>query len=85
MIATHDGTGVILVVESVMMDYVTGRTQAISNVYTAGPRHLLFSLSLPQAYKSLNGNTIDFARIEGLPVSTEAPFTGNPLSLLTNL
>ena len=48
MMSTHDGTGVILVVDSVMLDYRTGRSVAVSNVYTAGPRHLIFSLSLPQ-------------------------------------
>ena len=40
-----------------------------SSVYTAGPHHALFSLSLTDVYRADFGYSTDFARIEGLPVS----------------
>ena len=71
MISTHDGTGVILLVDSFVDDRRTGTRAVTTSIYTAGPRHLLFSLSLPQAFKAPNGNSVDFTRIEGLPVSAK--------------
>ena len=38
-----------------------------SSVYTAGPHHALFSLSLTDAYRADYGFQTDFARVEGLP------------------
>lgn len=41
-----------------------------SSVYTAGPHHALFSLSLTDVYRTDYGMSTDFAKIEGLPVGS---------------
>ncbi len=68
MIATRDGTGAIIIVDFVinngMMDIPA------SSVYTAGPHHALFSMSLSNVYRDAFGFSTDFAPIEALPVSS---------------
>ncbi|GAX79116.1 hypothetical protein CEUSTIGMA_g6556.t1 [Chlamydomonas eustigma] len=65
LLATQDGTGAIIIVDFLinngMMDIPA------SSVYTAGPHHALFSLSLTDVYRANFGFSTDFARIEGLP------------------
>jgi hypothetical protein len=39
-----------------------------SSVYTAGPHHAVFSLSLTNVYKDDFTGSADFARVEGIPV-----------------
>ena len=67
ILSTQDGTGAIIIVDfkinNGFMDIPA------SSVYTAGPHHALFSLSLTDVYKADFGFVTDFARIEGLPVS----------------
>ncbi|KAG2441862.1 hypothetical protein HXX76_003470 [Chlamydomonas incerta] len=65
LVETHDGRGAVVVVDFVVdtgfMDLPA------SSVYTAGPHHALFSLSLTDVYHSEFGTTTDFARVEGVP------------------
>mmetsp|Transcript_15969 Transcript_15969/g.34497 ORF Transcript_15969/g.34497 Transcript_15969/m.34497 type:complete len:890 (+) Transcript_15969:138-2807(+) len=65
LMETHDGTGAIVIVDFLIdngfMDIPA------SSVYTAGPHHALFSLSLTDVYRADFGFSTDFARIEGLP------------------
>ena len=66
LLSTQDGTGAIVIVDFLInngyMDIPA------SSVYTAGPHHALFSLSLTDVYRADFGFSTDFARIEGLPV-----------------
>lgn len=62
LLETHDGTGAIIIV-----DFVVNNNLPASSVYTAGPHHALFSLSLTDVYHADYGFSTDFAKIEGLP------------------
>lgn len=62
LLETHDGTGAIVIV-----DYIVNNNLPASSVYTAGPHHALFSLSLTDVYHADYGFSTDFAKIEGLP------------------
>eukprot|EP00197_Chlamydomonas_leiostraca_P003012 CAMPEP_0202867564 /NCGR_PEP_ID=MMETSP1391-20130828/9502_1 /ASSEMBLY_ACC=CAM_ASM_000867 /TAXON_ID=1034604 /ORGANISM="Chlamydomonas leiostraca, Strain SAG 11-49" /LENGTH=890 /DNA_ID=CAMNT_0049547617 /DNA_START=70 /DNA_END=2742 /DNA_ORIENTATION=- len=65
LLQTHDGSGAIIIVDFLInngyMDIPA------SSVYTAGPHHALFSLSLTDVYHADFGFGTDFARVEGLP------------------
>lgn len=67
LMETHDGTGAIVIVDFLInngfMDIPA------SSVYTAGPHHALFSLSLTDVFHADFGMSTDFAKVEGLPVS----------------
>ncbi|MEW5312182.1 MAG: hypothetical protein WDW38_003829 [Sanguina aurantia] len=62
LLETHDGTGAVLIV-----DYLLAASIPASSVYTAGPHHALFSLSLTNVYHADFGFATDFSRIEGVP------------------
>jgi len=67
ILSTQDGTGAVIIVSFKINN---GHMEIpASSVYTAGPHHALFSLSLTDVYKADFGFMTDFARIEGLPVS----------------
>ncbi|KAG2489020.1 hypothetical protein HYH03_012458 [Edaphochlamys debaryana] len=65
LVETHDGRGAVIIVDFVVQ---TGFMDLpASSVYSAGPHHALFSLSLTDVYHSEFGTTTDFARVEGVP------------------
>lgn len=66
MVETHDGAGAVIIVDFVVR---TGFMDLpASSVYTAGPHHALFSLSMTSVARSDLSSSTDFARIEGVPV-----------------
>mmetsp|Transcript_3363 Transcript_3363/g.9396 ORF Transcript_3363/g.9396 Transcript_3363/m.9396 type:complete len:1023 (-) Transcript_3363:787-3855(-) len=65
LLATQDGTGAVVIADFVMK---SGYEKVLaSSVYTAGPHHALFSLSLPDVYRAAGGYLSDFVSVEGLP------------------
>ena len=67
LLETHDGRGAVVIV-----DYLVRRAMTmmrVSSAYSAGPRHELFSLSLPNVYRQdATSAASDFMRVEGVPV-----------------
>lgn len=68
LLETHDGRGVIAVVDYMVKTASSLPDLAASSVYTAGPHMHMFSLSLSQVYRQ-DGAAVasDFAKIEGIP------------------
>ncbi|GFR45937.1 hypothetical protein Agub_g7400, partial [Astrephomene gubernaculifera] len=65
LVETHDGRGAVVIVDySVDAGFMA---LPASSVYTAGPHHALFSLSLTNVFHTDFGTTTDFARVEGVP------------------
>lgn len=69
LMETHDGNGTIIIVDYLQKSMI-GNIQA-SSAYTAGPQHVLFSLSLSDIYRQdLLSQASDFLRVDGVPVSS---------------
>ena len=68
----HDGLGAIVIVDF-MINTGFGLDVPASSVYTAGPHHALFSLSMTDVYHADYGFATDFSRIEAVPVCVLMP------------
>eukprot|EP00201_Polytomella_parva_P016140 CAMPEP_0175072082 /NCGR_PEP_ID=MMETSP0052_2-20121109/19671_1 /TAXON_ID=51329 ORGANISM="Polytomella parva, Strain SAG 63-3" /NCGR_SAMPLE_ID=MMETSP0052_2 /ASSEMBLY_ACC=CAM_ASM_000194 /LENGTH=978 /DNA_ID=CAMNT_0016339465 /DNA_START=262 /DNA_END=3198 /DNA_ORIENTATION=+ len=69
LMETHDGKGAVVVVDFVSDSGSSSSASSgsASSMYTAGPHHAVFSLSLTNVHRSDFGFGTDLTRIEGIP------------------
>ncbi|KAL6759447.1 hypothetical protein V8C86DRAFT_2572580 [Haematococcus lacustris] len=65
LLETHDGTGALVIVNFLINNGVFDIPAA--SVYSAGPHHALFSLSLTDVYHQSGGVSTDFSKVDSLP------------------